>query len=128
MAYGIEKLRLKLLRKQPRVRERYNHYEMKHLAPDFGISTPPKLQSMMSCLGWCSKAVDSLADRLVFREFADDNFGLNEIYQMNNPDVLVPSALLGALIGSCDFIYLVPDDDSGRIQWGPNAEIGYKCY
>ena len=111
MAYGIEYLRTKLRAKQTRIRTRYSHYEMKHLADDFKISTPPQLMSWMNCLGWCAKAVDSMADRLVFREFADDNFNLNEIYAMNNPDVLVPSAILGALISSCDFIYITPDPD-----------------
>lgn len=111
MAYGIEYLRNKLKSKQTRIYTRYQHYEMKHVAMDLGISTPPKLQSWMACLGWCAKAVDSLSDRLVFRGFAEDNFNLNEIYSMNNPDVLCPSAMLGALISSCDFIYLSPDKD-----------------
>lgn len=112
MPYGVNYLRTKLENKQVRVRKRYNYYEMKHLAADFQISTPPKLRSWMNCLGWCAKAVDSMADRLVFREFVNDNFMMNEIYQMNNPDVLFPSAVLGALISSCDFIYISPDEDS----------------
>ena len=124
MIYGIDYLRQKLNRKQARIRERYNHYEMKHVAADFQISTPPKLQAWMNCLGWCSKAVDSIADRLVFREFADDNFNLNEIFRMNNPDMLCPSAFLGALISSCDFIYVIPDGDGYprmRVIDGMNA-------
>jgi len=48
---------------------------------------------------------------LVFREFVDDNFNINQIYAMNNPDVLFSSAILGALISSCDFIYISPDAD-----------------
>lgn len=111
MIYGIEFLRDKLGAKQGRIRTRYNYYEMKHLAIDFQISTPPKLRSWMNCLGWCAKAVDSMADRLVFREFAEDNFNLNEIFQMNNPDILFSSAIQGALISSCDFIYISPDSD-----------------
>lgn len=111
MLYGIEYLRTKLGNKRTRVKVRYSHYEMKHLADDFQISTPPKLRYWMNCLGWCAKAVDSMADRLVFREFADDNFNMNEIFQMNNRDVFFPSAVLGALISSCDFIYISPDDD-----------------
>ena len=55
--------------------------------------------------------MDSLADRLVFREFANDNFNLNEIFQMNNPDILADSAILGALITSCDFIYICKGED-----------------
>jgi len=111
MIYGIDFLRAKLDSKRSRIRKRYDYYEMKHLAVDFQISTPPKLRSWMNCLGWCAKAVDSMADRLVFREFAEDNFNLNQIYQLNNADVLFPSAMLGALISSCDFIYISPGDD-----------------
>ena len=117
MLYGIDYLRTKLNQKRSRVRTRYSYYEMKHLALDFQISTPPKLRYWMNCLGWCAKAVDSMADRLVFREFADDDFNMNEIYRMNNADVLFPSAVLGALISSCDFIYIIPvKDDLPRLQ------------
>ena len=65
----------------------------------------------MSALGWCAKAVDSLADRLVFREFKNDNFGINEIFRMNNPDILFDSAVLSAMISSCCFIYISKDED-----------------
>lgn len=106
MIYGMEKMKTKLVQKRGRVLIRYRHYDMKHMARDLRISSPPELQPWMSSLGWCAIAVDSLADRLVFREFADDNFGLNEIFAMNNPDVLHRSAILGALISSCDFIYI----------------------
>jgi hypothetical protein len=117
MLYGIDYLRTKLNDKRSRVRTRYSYYEMKHLALDFQISTPPKLRFWMNCLGWCAKAVDSMADRLVFREFADDNFNMNEIFRMNNADILFPSAVLGALISSCDFIYIMPvKDDVPRLQ------------
>ena len=110
---GIEYLRKKLVGKRIRVKLRYDYYEMKHTTFDFGISTPPDLRNWMSTLGWCGKAVDSLADRLVFRGFKEDtdNFDLNEIFNMNNPDVLFDSAILGALISSCDFIYISADED-----------------
>lgn len=117
MIYGIDFLRTKLDSKRSRVRTRYSYYEMKHLALDFQISTPPKLRYWMNCLGWCAKAVDSMADRLVFREFANDDFNMNEIFRMNNQDVLFPSAVLGALISSCDFIYIMPvKDDLPQLQ------------
>lgn len=108
---GIEYLRRKLNRKRERVNLRYEYYEMKNLTKDFNISTPPTLKNWMSTAGWCGKAVDSLADRIVFREFENDNFQMNEIFQMNNPDVLTDSAFLSALISSCSFIYLAPDQD-----------------
>lgn len=107
----MEYLKAKLTNKRTRIRTRYSYYEMKHLAEDWQISTPPKLRSWMTCLGWCAKAVDSIADRLVFNEFANDNYSMNEIFQLNNKDILFPSAILGALISSCDFIYISPDSD-----------------
>lgn len=108
---GIQFLKNKLAFKRSRVRLRYDFYEMKALAKDFEISTPPRLLHVMSVLGWCGKAVDSLADRLSFREFGNDVFDMNGIFQANNMDVLIDSAILGALISSCDFIYIETGDD-----------------
>lgn len=106
---GLQYFRNKLANKRIRIEKRYAFYEMKNITRDFNISTPPDLRSWMSCLGWCGKAVDALADRLVFSEFKNDNFGINEIYQMNNPDILFDSAILDAMIGSCSFIYISPN-------------------
>ena len=108
---GMEYLKKKLRAKSHRVRTRYDFYEMKHVVYDFGISTPPDLRHWMGTLGWCSKAVDALADRLVFREFSDDTYGMNNIFNQNNKDILVDSAILGSLISSCDFIYITTDAD-----------------
>lgn len=111
MIYGKDRLKAKLNSKRIRVLRRYRYYDMKHVARDLMISTPPELRTWMQSLGWCATAVDSLADRLVFREFANDNFALNEIFSMNNKDVLGRSAVLGALISACDFIYINADAD-----------------
>ena len=108
---GIEYLRHKLHYKQDRVRTRYAYYEMKHMAKDLEISTPPRLRWMNSTLGWCAKACDSLADRLVFREFRNDYFNINQIYNLNNRDTLFDNAILSAVITSCSFIYIAPAED-----------------
>ncbi|WP_294526415.1 hypothetical protein [uncultured Allofournierella sp.] len=108
---GVAYLRGKLAQKRVRVGQRYKYYEMKNAMRDFNIITPPEFKQFSETLGWCGKAVDSLADRLVFRTFRNDNFDLNSIYQMNNSDVLFDSAVLSALISSCSFIYISPDDD-----------------
>lgn len=107
---GIEYLRRKLALKRVRVKKRYAFYEMKNITRDLGISSPPSLRYWFSSLGWCAKAVDSLADRIVFREFDDDNFALNEIFNMNNPDTFFDSATLSALVSSCCFVYISADD------------------
>lgn len=107
---GIGYLRKKLNTKREGVKRRYEFYEMKNLVRDFNISTPPDLKNWQSVLGWCGKSVDSLADRIVVREFSNDNFNMQEIYDLNNPDILYDSAITGALISSCDFIYLSADE------------------
>lgn len=109
---GIEYLRRKLRMKRRRVNVRYTFYDMKNVADEFGISTPQELRYWFNTLGWCAKAVDSLADRLVFKDFADDNFDMNGIFAMNNPDIFTGNAVQGALIASCDFIY-ISQDESG---------------
>lgn len=113
---GVEYLRKKLEWKRSRVLERYKFYEMKNWVYDFGISTPPDLRMWNSCVGWCAKSVDALADRLVFSRFKNDNFGMNDIYKLNNPDVLFDSAVLSALIASCCFIYITPGESVPRMQ------------
>ena len=90
---------------------------MKNIARDIGIASPERLQWLQSVLGWNAKAVDSLADRLEFREFKDDDFDMNGIFRMNNPDILFDSAILSALISSCCFIYISKgEDDFPRLQ------------
>lgn len=107
---GIEYLRRKLNQKRERVLARYKYYEMKNTVRDLNISTPSEFRNLYSMLGWCSKAVDSIADRLIFREFEEDNYDLTEIFLMNNPDILFESAILSALISSCCFVYVSADE------------------
>lgn len=111
---GMEYLRRKLNQKRQRVNLRYKYYDMKNYTRDFGISTPPELRAFNSSLGWCAKAVDSLADRVVFNEFRNDILAMNEIYQMNNPDILFRSAELSAMIAGCAFIYIQPAEKKNK--------------
>ena len=114
---SLQSLQAQLAYKRIRSTMRYVYYDMKNVTLDFGISTPPSLKYMQEIVGWCGKAVDSLADRLQFREFSDDTFDLNTIYALNNPDILYGSAILSALICSCSFIYIA-DGENGipRLQ------------
>lgn len=108
---GMKYLKNRLEQKRNRVKIRYEYYEMKNHIRDFQISTPPELRNMQTVLGWCGKAVDSLADRIVFRKFAEDNFNIEGIFAMNNPDTFFDSAVLSALISSCCFVYISEDDN-----------------
>lgn len=108
---GIAYLRNKLAVKRLRVDTRYKFYEMKNIARSLGMTDIPETYWLQATLGWCAKAVDSLADRIVFYEFKNDNFDLTEIFQMNNPDTFFDSAVLSALISSCCFVYISEDED-----------------
>ena len=112
MAYkGIEYLKTKLTLKKARVKLRYDFYEQKHTAVDFGIFTPEKLKDFHAINGWCTKAVDTLADRLCFYKWQQDNFDIEGIFNMNNPDILYDSAMLSALISACSFVVITPSTD-----------------
>lgn len=97
---------------------RYEQYAMKHVDRAKGITIPKELSAQYrAILGWCAKGVDSLADRLVFREFENDDFEVNGIFEENNPDVFFDSAILSSLIASCSFVYISKDEnDDVKLQ------------
>ena len=114
--YGIDYLQRRLADKQQRVLLRYKYYEMKNNAQDFASLAPEKFKGLKETVGWCAKAVDSLADRLQFDEFQNDEFNLSEIFLSNNQDILIDSAVLSALISACSFVYIREDNGYPRLQ------------
>ena len=125
MSIGIEKLRKKLKFKRTRGLLRYEYYEEKQSARDLGISTPEGLEWFNCVNGWCTKAVDGLADRLQFDQFENDNFMFKEMFDQNNPDIFFDDAILSALITSCSFVYISKGAGEGRVRFqiidGTNA-------
>lgn len=122
---SIEKLRKKLKAKRDRGLLRYEYYEEKQRARDLGISTPEGLEWFNCVNGWCTKAVDGLADRLQFDQFENDNFMFKEMFDQNNPDIFFDDAILSALITSCSFAYISKGAGEGRVRFqiidGTNA-------
>ena len=122
---GKEYLRQKLNTVGNSIKLRYDYYEKKNNNTQLAIAIPPHLmKAFNSRLGWCSKAVDLLGDRLAINRFKNDNFNMQTLYDDNNSDVLFSSAIKGALISACDFIYIYKDnDDRVRMQvvGGKNA-------
>ena len=106
---GIEYLRRKLEQKRVRVLTRYQYYEMKNTVQDFNPLILESFQGLKEVIGWCSKAVDTLADRVVFDRFEHDDFMINQIFGFNNSDIFVDSSILSAMISSCSFIYISAD-------------------
>ena len=106
LEYGLSYLKTKLDSKRIRVKKRYQYYEMKNGIEDIKGMIPESFRWLTETLGWCAKAVDTLADRIVFDSFDNDDYMINEIYRLNNADILFDSAVLSALISSCSFIYI----------------------
>ena len=114
---NLDYLRKKLADRKVRVDTRYRYYDMKYQEPHTSFTMPPQIRDRFkSTVGWTSKAVDALADRLSFRDFDNDNFNINKIFQMNNPDTLFDSAILSALIASCAFVYIIDDEEFPKLQ------------
>ena len=113
---GMEYLKSQLLKKQSRIRMRYKYYEMKNEAESFSKALPSEFKWLRHTVGWCTEAVDSIADRLGVHGFRNDNFNIQEIFDLNNGDVLFDSACLDALIASCSFIYVSSNEDFPSLQ------------
>lgn len=121
---GIGYLQKKLELKRTRGLMRYKFYEQKQQAIDFGISTPEGLQWFGAINGWCTKAVDALADRIQFDGFDNDSFMFREMYDLNNPDIIFDNAILSAMVTACSFIYISRGPDGNprfQVIDGTNA-------
>lgn len=114
----IEYLRNKLNHYAKNVEKRYKYYDSHDNDPTRSITIPREIQGLYkSTMGWTRKAVDALADRLIFKDFEEDNFKLMEIFNLNNPDIFFDSCVLSALIASCCFVYISLDEEGqARLQ------------
>ncbi|MBR1824214.1 MAG: hypothetical protein IJ779_08285, partial [Ruminococcus sp.] len=54
---------------------------------------------------------DSVADRLAFDRFRNDDFAIGEIFRLNNSDIFIDDSVLSSLITSCSFLAIGGDSD-----------------
>ena len=105
-------LKNKLNTVKGKVRMKYAYYDQENAKRNDSPVIPKLIMDRYrSRLGWCTKAVDSLANRLVFDGFEDDNFDIWEIFEYNNKDVFFDSAIRSALISACCFVYISADEE-----------------
>lgn len=111
---GIDYLRNKLRQKRTRVLLRYRYYDMKeYRQSSLSTTIPPWMKGLYSStVGWNTKSVDTLADRLMFLGFKEDTdyYGTMDIFRQNNPDVFFDSVIKESLIASCSFIQIAHGD------------------
>ena len=116
---GIDYLRTLLRDKQTRISKCYEYYNQKDMMDNTqAITENAQMQRITKKVGWIPKAVDSLTNRLQFSSFGnDDELLVNDIFMRNNRDVLFKTMFKGAIISSCDFVYISQNTDgTARLQ------------
>lgn len=116
---GIDYLRSLLRDKQTRIAKCYEYYNQKdRMDNSQAITENAQMQRITKKVGWIPKAVDSLTNRLQFSSFGnDDELLVNDIFMRNNRDVLFKTMFKGAIISSCDFVYISQNTDgTARLQ------------
>lgn len=99
--------------KSQRARHKYEYYDADNEITDFGISTPIKLVNTKPGIGWASRAVNTLSDRLNFDGFAGDELGINDLFEHIGAIPVINAARHDSIIAGCAFI-AIADDGSGK--------------
>lgn len=107
-----------LTSKQVKVQDKYDYYNADNDTPDFGISTPMRMRNLRPGIGWASRAVNTLSDRVVFDGFANDTFGINDLLEKINGYTVLAKAKHDAFVAGCAFV-AVSDDGRGSRELVP---------
>ena len=133
----VEFLLDRLRKKSVNVRIKYQYYNAENSYVDFGISVPVKMMNSKPGIGWASRAVNTLSDRVVFDGFANDTFRINELFDEINAKRVLNKAKKDAHIAGVSFVAisetpngvaLIPftaseatgviDDNTGLLSYG----------
>lgn len=97
---------------EPKVQNKYDYYNADNDIRDFGISTPAKMVHLRPGVGWASRAVNTLSDRVVFDGFAKDTFGINDYLESINGFSVISKSKHDAFIAGCAFVAVSDDPES----------------
>lgn len=109
-----QKLILDLASFEPNVQDKYLYYDADHDTRDYGISTPAKMVHLRPGIGWASRAINTLSDRVVFEGFVNDKFGLNEYLESIGGLRVINNVKHDTYIGGCSFVAVSDDQESDR--------------
>lgn len=107
-----QKLSKQLATYEPKVQNKYDYYNADNDIRDYGISTPAKMVRIRPGIGWASRAVNTLSDRVVFDGFAKDTFGINDYLETINGFSVINHAKHDTFIGGCAFVAVSDDPES----------------
>lgn len=91
---------------------KYEYYNATQPVTDLGISLPKKFARMKPGVGWASRAVNTIGDRLNFDGFAKDTFGINDLFDEIGATTVLNKAKTDALIAGCSFVAVMPTEDN----------------
>lgn len=103
----LSKLRLKA----SAVQTKYAYYDAKNEQSNLGISLRGRLANIVVGVGWATRAVDTLSDRINFDAFAEDEFGINELFDVAGAREVINRAKHDAHIAGCAFIAISKEND-----------------
>lgn len=102
--------------KASKVADKYAYYDADNDVRDFGISTPIRMRHHRPGIGWASRAVNTLSDRVVFDGFANDNFGINALFEDINANNVLGKAKHDAFIAGCAFVAIADMEQDGEYR------------
>lgn len=106
-----QELILCLQGKTSKVTDKYAYYNADNDVRDFGISTPKKMIHHRPGIGWASRAVNTLSDRVEFDGFANDNFGINQLFEDMNAASVLSKGKHDAFIAGCAFVAIADAEE-----------------
>lgn len=104
-----------LTSKQVKVQDKYDYYNADNDIPDFGIATPMRMRNIRPGIGWASRAVNVLSDRVTFDGFANDTYGVNDYLERIGGFSVLSKGKHDALVAGCAFI-AVSDAPFGSVD------------
>lgn len=94
---------------------KYQYYNAEQTITDLGISIPKKFANIRPGVGWASRAVNTIGDRLNFDGFANDRYQINELLDDSGARAVFKKAKTDALVAGCAFIAIIPDGDRVKL-------------
>lgn len=98
------------------VANKYAYYNADQQTKDFGISMPKNMARIRPGVGWASRAINTLSDRLNFDGFANDTLGANKAFANANASAIIEKSITDALIAGCSFIAIVERGDGLKLM------------
>lgn len=108
------KLLLDLASHENSVQDKYEYYDADNDIRDYGISTPAKMVHLRPGIGWASRAINTLSDRVVFEGFVNDKSGINDYMETINGLRVVNNTKHDTYIGGCAFVAVSDDYETNK--------------